>query len=95
MIPSVPCMVCGESHRVSKCSALNPPPPEGIPNPNSSSQLEHSAAQLAMPTSDDGGGKRAGNPEPDDSLSLKHKIASEQEHSQGDESQPTLLEVAP
>ncbi len=76
MIPGVPCMVCGGHHRVSKCTSLYVPPPEGIPN-------------------SDGGGKRAGNPEPDDSLSLKHKIASEQEHSQGDESQPILLEVAP
>jgi hypothetical protein len=73
MIPSVPCMVCGGHHRVSKCSALNPPPPEGIPNP-------------------DGGGQRAGQHEHEDSL--KHKIASEQEHSQGDEGQPIPLEVA-
>lgn len=93
MIPGVACMVCGESHRVSKCTALYIPPPEGIPNPDSSSQLERSVAQLAMPTSTDGGGKRAGNPEPEDSL--KHKIVSEQEHSQGDESQSTRLEVAP
>lgn len=73
MIPGAACMVCGESHRVSKCTALYIPPPEGLPN-------------------SDGGGKRAGNPEPEDSL--KHKIVSEQEHSQGDESQSTLLEVA-
>ncbi len=32
MIPSVPCSVCGEGHNPRKCTELNPPSPEGLPN---------------------------------------------------------------
>lgn len=34
MIPPIPCKVCGDAHHSSKCVELNPPPSEGIPNPD-------------------------------------------------------------
>jgi len=85
MIPGVACMVCGESHSVSKCTALYIPPPEGLPNPDGGGK------RAGNPEPEDSV-NRIGNSEPDDSL--KRKISSEQEHSQGDESQSTLLEGA-
>lgn len=73
LVPGRGCTLCGGGHLPSRCSELNVPAPEGLPNPDSSSELEHSAAQLALPTDADGGGKRAGNPEPDEDDCLRVK----------------------
>jgi hypothetical protein len=54
LVPGRGCTLCGGPHLPSRCSELNIPPPEGLPNP-------------------DGGGKRAGNPEPDEDDCLRVK----------------------